>query len=326
MKINVDRDSLSLKLNIAGLNPKAISYAKEDDVKMASGTIEFSPLNNNLLVHTCDLIEANNTSSSVSLNPSISIIMLLEGEINYQLGSERYRFYTNKNKPLIIVNILTQPEIFTRFIIKDHKVKKANVFCPKHWLKERCIAPKDVLLLNNIFNGPNKVIHWQAKPQIQALANQLLALKKSASLINGIEKELIALEVLSYIMNQLNEKYLMGAIKTNCPVTKVVEDNYLVDTIDRLLDENLSLQEIASKLAMSISTLQRKFKLQYKITVIKYLRQRKLNQSRSHLLVDGLTIGEAAFLAGYKHTSNFNHAFKQQFNVTPSEFMQNHKR
>lgn len=326
METIVDANSLALKLNVAGLKSHGSPHAKNGKNMVADGVLDFSPVNNNLMVHTCDLIEASNTTSSTALNPSISINILLEGRISYQLGNQRYNFESDKNGPIIIVNIINQPEILTRFITKNHKVRKANIFCTKQWLTERCITETNLKLLQSLFNGSNKVIHWQAPQKTQALATRLLTQKTTTSLISVIEKERTALEILSIVMSKLCNQNKLETTLAYPILSNQTKESDLLDKVDQLLDQKLCLHDIAKALAMSISTLQRKFKFHYQVTVIEYQRQRKLNQSRTHLLVDGLTIGETAYLAGYKHPSNFNYAFKQHFKVTPTEFIQNHKR
>lgn len=60
------------------------------------------------------------------------------------------------------------------------------------------------------------------------------------------------------------------------------------------------------------------------MTVIDYMRQRSLEGARSAMMQEGLSLGEAAYLAGYKYPSNFVTAFRKQFPITPSELMKSH--
>lgn len=326
MGTNVDSHSLALKLSVAGIKSQAIINDKNSNPLIANGSLEFSQIANHLMVHTCDLIEASNTTSVTVLAPCISINILLEGMINYQLGLQRHAFSTANQGAIVVVNIINQPEIFTRFMSKNHHVKKATLCFNKQWLTERGDTEKDKQLLQRVFNGENKVVYWQANNSIQTLANKLLAAKDSVSLVSNIEKEGTALDVLSRVLNELDNKKIIDTKPIQFITTHTNQEHDWLNKLNQLLDDHLSLQDIANTLAMSVSTLQRKFKHQYKMTVIEYQRQRKLNQSRIHLLVDKLSIGETAYLAGYKHPSNFNYAFKQQFNITPSEFIKRHHR
>lgn len=87
--------------------------------------------------------------------------------------------------------------------------------------------------------------------------------------------------------------------------------------IDTHLDHLLSLADIATHAGLSVSTLQRQFKAHHHQTVAHYIRARKLDRARKALFHKEMSIGEAAFQAGYNHTSNFVTAYKRAFGVTP---------
>jgi AraC-like DNA-binding protein len=49
------------------------------------------------------------------------------------------------------------------------------------------------------------------------------------------------------------------------------------------------------------------------------MRETRLQAARDAMDKDGLTIGQAAFLAGYSSPANFSTAFKRVFGISPSE-------
>lgn len=322
-KINVE--ALTLKLNKAGIKSRSKPHNTFNENNVIDGSLSFNPIHQSLLVHTCDIVEKTNTYNSVSLEPSISINILLEGKINYQLGNKHYEFSVINNTPLVIVNILNKHELFTRFINEDCKVKKVNISCDKQWLFERCKTPEDTLFLNNLFSEASRVLHWPVTQKVNKLANSLIEQKKEDSFLNNLLIEKVALEILAYSIKKIVRDNKTKNTLQSKQYNGINKDDFF-DKIDILLENNFSLSDIAKELAMSVSTLQRKFKQNYNVTVIEYFRQKKLNKAREHLLIDGLSIGEAAYIAGYNHASNFNYAFKQQFNLTPVEFIEHHKR
>ena len=60
------------------------------------------------------------------------------------------------------------------------------------------------------------------------------------------------------------------------------------------------------------------------MSVLEFIREKKLEKARSMLVIERKSIGEAAYYSGYKHVSNFVTAFKKQFTVTPSELLKQH--
>ncbi len=90
-----------------------------------------------------------------------------------------------------------------------------------------------------------------------------------------------------------------------------------------LLDEGgadaLSLAQIAARACISVNTLQRHFRAMWGTTVAQYLRERKLARARLALEVDGVSVTQAAWLAGYNSAANFATAFRRRFGMTPGQ-------
>jgi len=82
----------------------------------------------------------------------------------------------------------------------------------------------------------------------------------------------------------------------------------------------ISLQEIAYRLNMSVSTLQRRFKSLFGMTVIEYARIERLEKAKKSMINDDLSIGEVAYISGYHHTSNFISAFTKYYEVSPTNY------
>lgn len=87
--------------------------------------------------------------------------------------------------------------------------------------------------------------------------------------------------------------------------------------IEANLDQALSVSHLAKFSAMSISSLQHKFKNSLGISVLSYIRRRRLNIAKQQLEAGLMSISEAAYNAGYRHPSNFTSAFKKAFGMPP---------
>ncbi len=81
----------------------------------------------------------------------------------------------------------------------------------------------------------------------------------------------------------------------------------------------LSLSMLSNELGISIGSMQTSFKRAFNMTVMDYIRERRLIIARNAMEQDGLTISKAAFLAGYNSPANFSTAFKRHFGISPSE-------
>lgn len=324
MKQDVKSQDLSLKLDLAGFKKHLATTTTLSSPAIAQGALQFSSTHSNIAVHTCDIIEKRHFSSTAELDACLSVNVLFKGCVRYRLGEHNHEYAATNNIPTVIVNAINQSEIFTRFMTPNQRVKKLNLSFNKQWLIDHCALPTDLNLFEDLFTQCNQVAVWQANERITHLASTIIENVDDKSLSNQLLTDRIAIEILQLILVEL--KKIMKVQRT--PANTMRENhnsNNLLARVNELLDQKLSLEQIAQELAMSVSTLQRKFKSLYHITVIEHHRRKKLNQSRKHLAIDGLSIGETAYLAGYKHPSNFNHAFKQQFNLTPTEFLKQHQ-
>lgn len=95
--------------------------------------------------------------------------------------------------------------------------------------------------------------------------------------------------------------------------------------IDNIPSENVDVNFLAGTLCMSTSTLYRKVKALTGISPNEYIRKTKM-QLAENLLLDGqLTFSEIAFKVGMNSVAYFRQCFKDEFGMTPSEYL-NHLR
>lgn len=85
------------------------------------------------------------------------------------------------------------------------------------------------------------------------------------------------------------------------------------------LSKSLTVEQIARESGTSASSLQRHFKQQYGMTVFEFIRRKRLEAARDALECRGVTVAQAAWIAGYLSHSSFITAFKKIYGACPSE-------
>lgn len=85
------------------------------------------------------------------------------------------------------------------------------------------------------------------------------------------------------------------------------------------LPNDLTIDVIARESGASASSVQRHFKQQYGMTVFEFIRRKRLMAARDALETKGVTVAEAAWIAGYISTSSFTKAFKKAYGTNPGE-------
>ncbi len=107
-------------------------------------------------------------------------------------------------------------------------------------------------------------------------------------------------------LNQLDNEFLQN-------ITRVVEEN--LDT------DNVNINFLADKLFMSNSTLYRKVKALTGISTNEFVRKIKMKNAEQLLLEGKYTISEVAFRVGMNSPVYFRQCFKEEFRITPSEYI-----
>lgn len=85
------------------------------------------------------------------------------------------------------------------------------------------------------------------------------------------------------------------------------------------LSQNLTIETIARETGASVSSVQRHFKQQFGMTVFEFIRRKRLEAARDALEGRGVTVAEAAWIAGYMSQSGFITAFKKAYGTCPGD-------
>ncbi len=171
------------------------------------------------------------------------------------------------------------------------------------------------------------VILLTAKAEVE---NQIEGIKSGADyyiakpfnidyLLNIINSQLKNREhILNIFLNGLMPK-LENADNSLVDVQFLSKLNQILEI--ELLNPDLGISLIAGKMNMSRSTFYRKFTNLTKLSPISYIMKYRINKSIS-LMQDGLyNIQEISDMSGFSSSSYFSTAFKQENNLTPTEYL-----
>ncbi len=98
-----------------------------------------------------------------------------------------------------------------------------------------------------------------------------------------------------------------------------------VDFIMANLTESLSVDEIAAAAGVSKRTLHAAFQVNFGLSVMTFVIQRRLRQANQQLLdadVDSTTVTDIAMNSGFLHLGRFSSAYRKRFGEYPSETLQ----
>lgn len=131
---------------------------------------------------------------------------------------------------------------------------------------------------------------------------------------------------IEFLVLELLKEIFYASLGLNRKVTVIqprLQDDHLLlrafHYIDKHLDGDFTLEDLASFLGISVSTLMRVFNSHLQQTPRSYIRNRRME--RAHFLISSQqhSIGDVAQMVGYQDVSAFSAAFKKRFQILPSQ-------
>lgn len=303
------------------------SYARgcsNQNDEVLKGSWVFKNKRNGLRMHYGTFQSLRDLTVSFELPPGISFTIIFEGSLSFALGPKQYTLGENFTPVECSSFSVSRPEIVSRKITRNEYVRKLNVFAEREWLERLCNSTSDYECLNRAFQKHACAKFWKPSSQLLRAAKQVMQQGSDESLCSSFEQEASVLSLLSLMMSELLKSPEVHNGTDQFVHSQNSHPDPVVSYIDASNNSLVTLDGIAEEFNMSVSTLQRRFKSRHGVTVIDYIRNNKLDEAKRLLVANSLSIGEIAFLAGYKHPSNFLAAFKKRFEISAGEYRRNH--
>ncbi|MFA0487907.1 helix-turn-helix domain-containing protein [Vibrio splendidus] len=323
-----------------------VTQGQTKQTSLAEGRFLSYQYNDQIFVHGGRCIELVDSNIVSTAHSAILITILLEGKLTFGYDDLEFDLDASNGPQGVVVN-LAKPANFRRSLIQNNKMNKINILVKPQWveprLSEHCTSKSfldshkafydlqinaDIIQLTNRLTSQATPTNFQDKLVVETLTQQLLAQTLSQMPIQCCQQ--CTSEDSNLGSSNTSPNSTLKSLDLNESTDEVTTskgfDAKLEDIISYIeinLDQQLSLESIASKFSMSISNLQRRFKQSYNLTINGYIRYRRLDIARQHLERGLVSITEAAYEAGYQHPSNFTSAFKKTFGVPPHELAKN---
>ncbi|MBV2120571.1 MAG: AraC family transcriptional regulator [Candidatus Thiodiazotropha sp. (ex Ctena orbiculata)] len=270
-----------------------------------------------LEIHANDSLEMSNAHASFELAPKLTVLLMLEGDLDatindYPLGLSAL------SGPAGYLWINHAPARLDRWIRAGQRVRKVIASIPLD--NFALLTELKSALPEEVFRDTKNtltLLRWRPNDQAIRYAEEIMSAGPARSTLDKLTTSIAALNLLRFSMTHLerqsasNRKDAVGT--RDAKRARQVREYALAN-----IGQPLSINEIADSCCMSVSTLQRVFKSCYGCTVMEFLRIRRLELARLAMLDEGLSVGEAAYRAGYSNPANFSTAFQRRFGYPPS--------
>lgn len=285
------------------------------DGAVLRGRYMLNPLRSGLVLHATDAADLHDTTTRVVHGAGLTISLFLEGEADIVLGGRPLHLGT-PGAPEGVLMARAEPDLFERHGRRGAQVRKVNVFLPEGWLEREQQDDRGHRSLLAFTGDHRAIARWRPSTHMTALAEQILSPPQYGPLLAGLYAESRAMELVVGALGLLDTGGEGEALAALRPRER--QRMWTIhDFIEANLQRDLSLEEIAREAGMSVNSLQRAFRGAFGTTVFEYVRRRKLELARDGLASEGLSIAQAAYVAGYGSPANFSTAFKRAFGISP---------
>jgi AraC-like DNA-binding protein len=298
---------------------KLIEPDLADDAAVLQGDYSQVRLRKGLHLHTTDAHDLHNLKTESIQPAGLTFSIFLKGRVHAWLGGQRFLFGSDQaGDPYDATAICrARPEIFVRQSVADTHIRKVNVTISPEWLDG---GELDELtshaLVRSFMHTHLAFCRWRPSARAVSLAEQILRPPHYGPLLQRLYLESRAIEIVIEALHAIASDDAPSDQHTLRP-----RDHQRVRAISDFIHANtdraISLDSLAQDFGLSVATLQRLFHAVHGMTVFEYVRARKLERAREALERDGVSIAEAAYLAGYSSASNFATAFKRHFRTSP---------
>lgn len=275
-------------------------------------------LKSGIVLHATETRDLHELLTQIVVGPDFTIFVVLDGFVDFSIGDRSFTSTARRSAHATAdcgALMLTDHELMTRRSHKGNRTRKVTVSVDGAWLEDM-VCGQAGSLLRQFTTSHLSHAAWHASPRLLSLAEQILCPPDATPFLKDMYVEsrtidLIA-EALTTLVGEVPDRIAAGLATREARMARSARD-YIEENLDKVL----SLTDIAREVGLSPASLQRRFKAAYGTTVVDFVRARKLELARDALERDGVSIGEAAYVAGYSNPANFATAFRRAFGIPP---------
>lgn len=269
-------------------------------------------------LHADDVVDRWDITAQGHLESGLRILVVLEGSVDVSYGERRLLVSGARPRgPSAVLVNLRQPETFARRLRKGRHARRVSVSLSGTWLAQMSSGAQEQDAVGEFMHRHLAVHAFKPSARLVGLAGQLAAAREASTVLWHLYMESRALELTAEALAEL----IPSSSDALLPQPLRSRESRRMQELHEFLCSDaalgLSLQAIARHVGMHPNTMQRHFRSQYGTTVVDCVREARLQRARHALERDGLSVSQAAEIAGYTTAANFATAFRRRFGMAP---------
>lgn len=273
-------------------------------------------------IHANDSFERRSGHEHFTLSPRVTVSLMLEGDLDAAIDGQPL-WLSARSGPSGHLWVSPEPLRLDRWTRAGQRIRKVNISLPYAQFLQFTAQPQPPFPGGQQWAQPGlQLLTWQPNAQSLRFAEEIFAADEDTSATRTLNAAIAALCLLRQALT-FGDASASQPVRGSTSVRDARRARAVREFIVNHVGDALSMEGVAQHTNMSESTLQRVFKSAYGMTVMEFVRTRRLEMARMLLLQDGITVGEAAHGAGYSSTANFSTAFQREFGYPPSACTKN---
>ncbi len=299
---------------------RLIEPSLSDDAVVLRGDYAQLKLRDGLNLHATDTFELYDLKTQSVQRPGITFSIFLQGSVAAWIGDRKFTLGRPLNSTEVDATAISRarPDSFTRQSVCGAHIRKVNITVSPEWLENGsldAVAGRSAVMQ---FGRTHLAFcRWRPSAHVVSLAEQILHPPQYETLLQNLYLESRSIEIVAEAFRAITQSDDTGHGQQWLRPRDFQKVREVCDFLESHLDQAVTLESVARSAGMSVTTLQRTFRAVHGKTVFEYLRGLKLQKARDALERDGISVSEAAFVAGYASPPNFATAFKRAFGINP---------
>lgn len=316
----VRKSDMTRDLSLVGSGYRFAGPPLEASEPVLQGQFHLTELRPGLILQRTRVCDLHDMQTSVRLDPGLKVGLVVEGASEISLGALDFRLGPRRddrgrvhNQGIVVA--FAEPDHFRRQWRRGRREAKVSLTLRPEWLEYGLGDDEELDTVRAFCSEHLASIPWQPSPRALALAHQIVHAPPLTARFTRLYLECRAVELVSEALSLICRRPAPPA-----PALSTRNHRRMREICELIAggDANdWNLATFARHAGMSVTALQRAFRTFSGEPLFAYVRGQRLDAARTALERDGISVAQAADLAGYTSAANFATAFRRRFGAAP---------